>query len=263
MLLAFNSSTTSTVEPLRCWWRHSRDKTTIWKTNKKAFFFDQTRRPLQAEQSRLFSHLYPRLTARPHSWTEGDFPALHPFSFHYPHFFLVSTQHWNVIEPAQQAIRSVCGGAPLKPSLKLYPYPQLLFNPPPPWLLNESSQGKDSCFASVVQRSLFQCHTVFSFNLDTDQPEVSGTLHKSGMQFLDQLVSAGGWGGAQVGEGEESNLTDIQYTQLMPQTGNLITSCVLVDLSIFIIQYVRREEGGNFTTAANTAMLMSRICEQI
>lgn len=159
----------------------------------------------------------------------------------------------------------VCGGAPLKPSLKLYPYPQLLFNPPPPWLLTETGQGKDFCFTSIarVQRSLFQCHAVFSFNLDMDQTEVSGTLHKSGMQFLDQLVSVGGRGGSQVGEGEESNLTDIQYTHLMPQTGNLITSSALEDLSIFIIQRVCREEGGNFTTAANTAMLMSRISEQI
>lgn len=55
-------------------------------------------------------------------------------------------------------------------------------------------------------------------------------------------------GGSQVGEGEESNLTGIQYTQLMPQTGKLITSSALVDRSIFIIQCVRREEGGNFTT---------------
>lgn len=49
------------------------------------------------------------------------------------------------------------------------------------------------------------------------QRGVSGTLHESGMQFLDQLVSA--QGGVGVGGGEDSALTDVQYTQLMPQAG--------------------------------------------
>lgn len=113
--------------------------------------------------------------------------------FHSPHFIFVSIQPWNVIQSAQQAIRSVWWTT-FKANLETLSHPLTLCNPAPPWFPKEAGQGKgDLWFTSIswVQGSLFQCHAL-SFELDTDQRGVSGTLHESGMQFLDQLVSAQG-----------------------------------------------------------------------
>lgn len=145
------------------------------------------------------------------------FHSSHPFSFHPPHFIFIPIQHWIVIQLAQRGVRSVWGTT-FKPRNSILP--TTFCNPPPPWIPNEAGRVKEHffCFTfiSCVRWSPFQCHTL-SFDLDTDQRRFLG---------LSTSLACNSWtswfqhrGESWVGGGEDSVLTDVQYTQLMPQAG--------------------------------------------
>lgn len=145
------------------------------------------------------------------------FHSSHPFSFHPPHFIFIPIQHWIVIQLAQRGVRSMWGTT-FKPRNSILP--TTFCNPPPPWIPNEAGRVKEHffCFTSIscVRWSPFQCHTL-SFDLDTDQRRFLG---------LSTSLACNSWtswfqhrGESWVGGGEDSVLTDVQYTQLMPQAG--------------------------------------------
>ena len=156
------------------------------------------------------------------------FAALHPFSFHSPHFIFRSTWRWNVIHSAQQAIRSV-------QTLKLDPtHYNFATHPHPDSPMKLAKANKISFllpYRACKKKVLFQCQSL-SFDLDMKQREVSGTLHESGMQFLDQLVSAqrGVWSG---GEGRSP----------LWQTSNTHSWCLR--LASLITSSVRDSTGGS------------------
>lgn len=201
------------------------------------------------------------------SSTEGDFPPLHPFSFHSPHFIFVSIRHWNVIQPAQQAIRTVWETT-FKAKSETQSYPLPFCNPPPPWFPNGAGQGKGVFF--------FNFH-IMSAGESISMPDfffffLTWTRSEEGSLGLSTSLACNPWtswfqhrGESGVGGGEDSAQTDVQYTQLMPQAGksnNIICARQCRWIS-YLLPNMSIGRGGNIATAANTTMLMSRISEWI
>lgn len=193
------------------------------------------------------------------SQAEGGFPPLHPLFFHYPHFISVSIRHWNVIQPAQQAIRIVCGGGggtTFKAIHETLSYSLPLCNPLHPDCLMKLAKAKDFSFWLYIMSAGASIWMPKSFfDLDTEERGVFGTLHESGMQFLEQLVSVPPLG--------------VKGRTLLWQTSNTHSWCLR--LATLITSSVRDITGGshllpnmstgrswNITTAANSTMPMSR-----
>lgn len=160
-----------------------------------------------------------------HTWDELPWVKL---SFHYPHFIFLSTQHWNVIEIAQPAIRSLCvwGGHSLSdPRNSILSLPLLLLNPPPPLIPPQRKWPRKRWFQfdfhSVGAEGVRLNAAPFLSTWTQTKVGVSETLHDPGMRFAAPFgVSTGGSECAVEGGREDAAaLTDIQYTQLMPRTG--------------------------------------------
>lgn len=131
-------------------------------------------------------------------WAQrGVVPPLYPFSFHNPHFIFVSTQHWNVIEPAQQAIRSLClCGGTFKAVPEILSFLLLLLSPPPPLLPRWNWPKKKRILFYFYSMSTSGVHLNALFLSTWMQTKVGSPRHSMilACSFLHQLVSAlGEW----------------------------------------------------------------------
>lgn len=141
------------------------------------------------------SRLYPTPGVTALHWAQrGVVPPLRPFSFHNPHFIFVSTQHWNVIELAQQAIRSLCvRGGTFKAIPEILSFLLLLLSPPPSLLSRWNWPKKRIFLFYFYSMSTRGVHLNAALFLSTWTQTKVGSPRLSvilACGFLHQLVSA-------------------------------------------------------------------------